>query len=128
MLSLLVVLLVEREDLLDLRAHELLAQRRRLAPPPLAVIETPHRVRPAVTVSDTKTDLVLRKNLLERFTINRARIEQCFHHFVAEDLLEAALSEPTATQIPIGLRLLRIGEYLAPLVAHEFVVHLAQTA
>lgn len=127
MLSLLVVLLVEVEDLLDLRALELIAQRRRLATPPLPVVRSPHRIRPSITISDTETDLVLSEHLLKRFAVNRARIEQCFHHFVAEDLLEPTLLEATATQIPIRFRLLWIREHLAALVPHQLIVHLPKT-
>ena len=49
---------------------------------------------------------MLSEHLLERFTINRARIEERLHHFVSEHLLEPTLCETTATQIPIGLGLL----------------------
>lgn len=124
MLSLLVVLLMEREDLLDLRALELLAERRRLAPSPLPVVQTPHRIRPSIAISHTETDLVLREHCFERLTINRSRIEEGLHHLVAEHLLKATLCEPTATQIPVGLWLLGVGEHLTPFVPHQLVVHL----
>ena len=70
---------------------------------------------------------MLSEHLLKRFAVNRARIEQCFHHFVAEDLLEPTLLEATATQIPIRFRLLWIREHLGDLVPHQLIVHLPKT-
>lgn len=124
MLSLLCVLLVEVEDVFNALRCELLAQGRRFTPSPLAVVETPHGVCPAVAIRDTETDLVLCEHLLKRLTIHRARIKEGLHHLVAENLLEPTLLEATAMQIPIRFRLPRVGQHLTPLVAHEFIVHL----
>ena len=69
---------------------------------------------------------MLGEHLLEGFTVDAALVEQRFSDLVAEDLLEAAILEPAAPQVPIGLRLLRRWQHLAALVPHEFVVYLAE--
>lgn len=88
---------MEGEDLLDLAAHELVAQRRGLTPPPLAVVGATHGVGPPVALGDPEPDLVLGEHLLEGLTISAARIEQCLGDLVAENLLEAALYEAATT-------------------------------
>lgn len=126
MLSLLCVLLVEVEDVFNALRCELIAQRRRFTPPPLAVVESSHRVGPPVAISHPEPDLVLGEHLLEGFTVHTARIKEGLHHLVAENLLEAAVLEAVAPQVPVGLGLLRVREHLTPLVAHELIVHLAK--
>lgn len=70
---------------------------------------------------------MLGEHLLEGLTINAARIEQRLSDLVPEHLLEPAVLEAAATQVPVRFRLLRIREHLATLVAHELVVDLTQT-
>ncbi|WIK84186.1 hypothetical protein CJ193_008945 [Pseudoglutamicibacter albus] len=96
-LSLLCVLLVEVEDIFNAIRCKFLAQGRRFTPSPLAVVETPHGVCPAVAIRDTETDLVLCEHLLKRLTIHRARIKEGLHHLVPKDLLEAAVLETPTT-------------------------------
>lgn len=70
------VLLVEREDLFNTLRCELTAERGRLTPSPLTVISASHGVRLAIPNCDAQTYFVLSEHLLERLTINRARIEE----------------------------------------------------
>ena len=70
---------------------------------------------------------MLSKHLLERLAINRTLIEKRLHHLVSEHLLEPTLSETTATQIPIGLRLLWVRKHLTTFITHKLVVRLPKT-
>ena len=124
LLSGVLVLLVESEDVLDALRRELIAHRRRFPSSPLPVVGATHGVGPAIAFCDPQPHLVLAEQLLERLTVDAARIEQCLRDLVAEYLLEVAVLEAAATQIPVRLRLLRIREHLAALVTHELVVDL----
>ena len=69
---------------------------------------------------------MLREHLLERPTVHGALIGHRLVHLVAEDLLEPAMGEGLAAQLPVRLRSLGIGEYPQTLVCHQIVVQLAQ--
>ncbi|MEZ7672131.1 hypothetical protein O3684_01970 [Pauljensenia sp. 20925_1_27] len=70
---------------------------------------------------------MLSEHLLERLTINRALIEERLHHYVSELLLETAVLERAATQIPIRLGHLWIRKHLTALITHELVINLPKT-
>lgn len=129
MLSLLcnsLILLTECEDLSNTLCRELIAERRCLTPSPLTVVIPSHGVRPTIPIRDAQTYLMLSEHLLERLTIDRALIEKRLHYLVSEHLLEPTFSETTATQIPIGLRLLWIRKHLTPLITHKLVIDLSK--
>ena len=118
------VLLTECEDLPNTLRCELIAKRRCLTPSPLTVISASHGVRPAIAIRDAQTHPLLREHLLERLTINRPLIEERPHHYVSELLLETAVLERAATQIPIRLGHLRVREHLTTLITHKLVIDL----
>lgn len=66
------------------------------------------------------------KDLLERLTVDRARVFEGGVDLVAEDLLEAGGLEVLAAELPIGLRTHRGGEDTKPFPAHEVVVELME--
>ena len=70
---------------------------------------------------------MLSEHLLERLMINRALIEERRHHYVSELLLETAVLERAATQIPIGLGLLWVRKHLTALITHKLVIDLSKT-
>ena len=70
---------------------------------------------------------MLSEHLLERLTINRALIEERLNHYVSELLLETAVLERAATQIPIRLGHLWIRKHLTALITHKLVINLPKT-
>ena len=121
------MLLTECEDRPNTLRCELIAERRCLTPSPLTVVITSHGVRPTIAIRDAQTHLMLSENLLERLTINRALIKERLHHYVSELLLETAVLERAATQIPIGLGHLWVREHLTALITHKLVIDLPKT-
>ena len=114
------------EDLLGSLGGELRCECRRLLAAPLAVVAPPHRVGPAVAVGNLQPDPALGQHLLERGTVEAARVGQCLVHVVAEGLLESAGGELLTAQLPVGLRSDRVRVGLQPVLDEDLVVDLTQ--
>lgn len=69
---------------------------------------------------------MLGEHLLEGVLVDRAGVGERGEHFVAEHLLEPSRLERLTAQLPVRLRLLRIGQHLQALVPHKFVIKLTQ--